>query len=298
MAVSNSIARNQQQTGTQGYGRNYGAPAPQGRQQQYDQRPTPQQAQPTMQQAQPAVHPSDKPTIYKVGDEEIRLSPNIVRKYLVSGDAEVSDQEVAMFIGLCRYQRLNPFIKEAYLIKYSAKYPATIVTGKDAFMKRAYNNPKYRGQEAGVLIINGQGQLEQRTGSMVIPGEQLVGGWARVYVDGYTVPIEATVSFNEYNQDNQQWRKQPATMIRKVALVQALRDAFPVDLGGMYTSDEMGTDDLDETTIAPRDKTRQEPPTRPQEPEIVEAEVIPQDRPAKPQAPTRAEEDAGIEDVF
>ena len=37
-----------------------------------------------------------------------------------------------------------------------------------------------------------------------------------------------------------QWAKMPGTMIRKVAMVHALREAFPEDFGGMYDSSEMG----------------------------------------------------------
>ena len=89
-------------------------------------------------------------------------------------------------------------------------------------------------------------------------GEHLVGGWAKVFVKGYEVPIEAVVSFDEYvgtTKDgtiNSQWSKKPATMIRKVALVQALREAFPEDLGGLYASEEVGVD-FDETAMAPVD---------------------------------------------
>jgi hypothetical protein len=43
----------------------------------------------------------------------------------------------------------------------------------------------------------------------------------------------------EYNTGKSSWAKIPATMIRKVALVQALREAFPSDLGGCYDSAEM-----------------------------------------------------------
>jgi hypothetical protein len=54
------------------------------------------------------------------------------------------------------------------------------------------------------------------------------------------------VSFEEYagrKKDgtmNGQWSKKPATMIRKVALVQALREAFPKAFGGLYTAEEQG----------------------------------------------------------
>ena len=51
---------------------------------------------------------------------------------------------------------------------------------------------------------------------------------------------------------NEQWTKRPATMIRKVALMQALREAFPDDLAGMYDSSEMGVD-INEIAMAPVD---------------------------------------------
>ena len=114
--------------------------------------------------------------------DNVKLSPSIVRNFLTNGNGNVSDQEVAYFINLCKYQRLNPLIKEAYLIKYGNQ-PATIVTGKDAILKRAMRNPAYAGQQAGVVIYNSEtGELENRMGSLVMKGEQLVGGWAKVYV--------------------------------------------------------------------------------------------------------------------
>lgn len=188
--------------------------------------------------------------------EEIKLSPNIIKQFLVNGSGNVTDQEVVMFLNLCRYQKLNPFLKEAYLIKYSSKSPATIVTGKDAFTKRAQRNERFEGLEAGVIVHKGE-NLEYRTGTLVLPSEKLVGGWAKVHVKGYVVPIESTASFEEYagykevwvngektgrRELNSQWSSKPATMIRKVALVQALREAFPEDLQGLYGEEEMGVE--------------------------------------------------------
>jgi len=62
--------------------------------------------------------------------EEVTLSPDVVKRYLVSGDpSKVSDQEVMMFLKLCQYQRLNPFLNEAYLVKFGNE-PAQIIVGK------------------------------------------------------------------------------------------------------------------------------------------------------------------------
>lgn len=199
---------------------------------------------------------TDKVIEYKCGEEIVKLSPSIIRNYLVNGNGNVTDQEVAMFLNLCRFQHLNPFLKEAYLIKFGNQ-PATIVTGKEAITKRAMRNSKYAGQQAGIVIFHSEsGELEYRNGSLLMKDEQLVGGWAKVYVKGYDVPIEAVVSFDEYvgrkgdGSINGQWEKKPATMIRKVALVQALREAFPEDLGGMYASEEVGVE-INEAAMAP-----------------------------------------------
>ena len=64
---------------------------------------------------------------YEANGELVKISPNMIRKYLVNGGGNVSDGEVMMFMSLCKYQHLNPFLKEAYLIKYGNNDPATIV---------------------------------------------------------------------------------------------------------------------------------------------------------------------------
>ena len=183
---------------------------------------------------------------YLANGEEVKLSASLVKKYLVSGDATaVTDQEVMMFLTLCKYQHLNPFLREAYLIKYGSS-PATIVTGKDTFTKRAAKNPNYKGKEAGIIVVNTQGEIEQREGTFFLPAEKIVGGWAKIYVKDRE-PEMYTVSFEEYagrKKDgslNSQWLAKPATMIRKVAVVQGLRECFPEDFEGLYSPEEMST---------------------------------------------------------
>ena len=210
----------------------------------------------------------DKAVSYEVNGATVRLSPSIVRNYLTNGDGRVTDQEVAMFINLCRYQGLNPLIKDAYLIKYGNQ-AATIVTSKDAIMKRAMRNEKYAGHQAGVIVQTQSGTLDYRTGAFTLPGEVLVGGWARTYVKGFDVPIEVAVSFEEYagrKKDgslNSMWASKPGVMIRKVALTASLREAFPEQLQGMYASEEFG--EVDDTTPV-------EIPDQPRQPEVVAQE--------------------------
>jgi len=181
---------------------------------------------------------------YESNGEKVKLSPTTIRQYLVSGNGQVTDQEVVMFMSLCKYQKLNPFLKEAYLIKFGNS-PATIVTGKDVFTKRAKRNPNYAGKQAGIIVEYEDGSIEEREGSMVLSNEKIVGGWAKIYIKGYEKPEYASVSFDEYAGKkadgtlNSQWKSKPATMIRKVAVVQALREAFPEDFGGLYSEEEL-----------------------------------------------------------
>lgn len=189
--------------------------------------------------------------------QDITVTEQDVRDLMAAnGNAmdKVTSQEVKMFMRLCQSQRLNPFTRDAYIVKYGDK-PATVIAGKDAFVKRATRNSKYQGHKAGITVIGQDGKLHKRAGSMLLQSEQLVGGWCEVYVDGYAVPIFEEVSFSEYNAPDKYgkngWANMPATMIRKVALCHALREAFPEDLGGLYGAEEM--DQARNTTQEPHE---------------------------------------------
>ena len=192
---------------------------------------------------------------YKIDGGQV-LTADTVRNYLTSGNGKVSDQEVIMFIELCKAQKLNPFVRDAYLVKMGDKYPAQIIVGKDVFIKRASENPNFNGMKAGIVILDKSGQIQEREGALKLPGEELVGGWCEVYLKDKDYPTKALVSFEEYAQKkndgtlNSMWSSKGATMIRKVAQSQALREAFPNELRGLYQQEEMGrTEKLPEKEV-------------------------------------------------
>lgn len=208
------------------------------------------QARPTSKAVTQRANANSMATVFRAGGMEVKLTPDIVRNYLVSGDPKsVTFQELAMFINLCKFQGLNPWLREAYIIKYGSANPATLVVGKEAFLKRAERHPQYDGFKGGVIVVSGD-SIQYREGMFTVSGEEVVGGWAEVYRKDRSVPFRAEASIAEYagrKKDgslNGQWSSKPATMIRKVALVQALREAFPEDLGGMYIAEEQGQDAL------------------------------------------------------
>ncbi|MEW9079840.1 phage recombination protein Bet [Terrisporobacter glycolicus] len=179
------------------------------------------------------------------------LTADTVKNYLTSGNGAVTEQETLMFIELCKAQKLNPFIREAYLIKFGNS-PANIVVGKDVFVKRAYRNPNFEGMKAGIVTVDKEGNTHEREGSLKLPGETLIGGWCEVYTSDKKFPIKSVVSLEEYSKSQSTWKTMPMVMIRKCAMVTALREAFPEDLQGLYDASEMGVDTkLPEKEIVP-----------------------------------------------
>ena len=185
---------------------------------------------------------------YEIDGQEIKLTPSIVQEYIVGTTAKITMPEFKLFTELCKVRKLNPFLREAYLIKYSEKQPASIVVGKDAILKRAVLNEQYDGMKSGIIVTNENMEVIERKGTFKLSGETLVGGWAEVFRKDWKNSIYCSVALEEVIQKksdgtpNANWTKQPATMIEKVAKVRALREAFVEDLAGMYEAEEMNVD--------------------------------------------------------
>lgn len=178
---------------------------------------------------------NNKEITFIANDEEVKLSGSIVRNYLVRGNKKVTDQEVIMFINLCKFQKLNPFLNEAYLVKYGGD--AQIITSKEAFMKRANRNTNFDGLKAG-LILEREKEIVEVEGSFSLATDKLLGAWCDVYLKDKKYPMTTKINLEEFNKGQASWTKMPKTMIRKTAMVQALREAFPEDLGALYTEEE------------------------------------------------------------
>ena len=187
--------------------------------------------------------------VYEVDGQEVKLTPSIVQNYIVGDSGTITMPEFKFFTELCKARKLNPFLKEAYCIKFGNQ-PAQIVVGKDAVLKRAILNPEYNGMESGVIVEKIEtGDIIERKGTFYLKAkENLVGGWAKVYRKNWEYPTYCSVSFDEVAQTkkdgtlNSNWAGKGATMVEKVAKVRALRETFIEDLGGMYEAEEMGVD--------------------------------------------------------
>lgn len=172
------------------------------------------------------------------------LSAETVKNYICP---DATQQEILYFLELCKAQNLNPFIRDAYLVKYGQQ-PAQIIVGKDVFIKKAHASGICRYIKAGIVVVDKDRNIIEREGTIMLDDEKLVGGWCEVLRSDREFPIHHTVNFKEYVQKkkdgtiNSMWSNKPCTMIRKVAQSQCLREAFPEELRGLYQQEEMGID--------------------------------------------------------
>lgn len=216
------------------------------------------------------------------------LNAKIVKQYL-DPSGKASDEELAYFIATCKERNLNPFTKEVYFIKYGTN-PAQVVVSKDAFMKRAEQNPNFDGFEAGIVVETPEGEIKQITGTIHSKHDELLGGWAKVYRKDRSYPIEVDADFKAYNTGKSMWAKMPALMIRKVALVSAMREAFSENVGGLYTADEM--EQAQPIDVTPKE-TRDEVMKRKQ----AQIEQMKQEQPKKEVEPVASAEYTAVEEI-
>ncbi len=183
---------------------------------------------------------SDPVEIEAMDGQRMTVTFDDVRNFICK---EATIAECRIFLETCKQYHLNPFTKEAYLIHYDNKNgdtASTIVLGKTCYMKMAEAHPQYDGFEAGVIVFVPEvGELIHREGSIIYKGEELVGGWAKTYRKDRSRPFYEEVNFSEYDTKKSLWVTKPATMIRKVALVHTLREAFPATFGGLIDESEV-----------------------------------------------------------
>lgn len=134
-------------------------------------------------------------------------------------------QEFQMFLEFCKSTGLNPFKKEIWFIKTSQG--VQMMTGIAGFLRIANSHPQFDGMEVSIQEQDGK----------------LISATATVYRKDRKYPSMATVYFSEYfkasKYGNGLWEKMPRMMLQKVAKSVALREAFPQELNGIYTVEEM-----------------------------------------------------------
>lgn len=179
--------------------------------------------------------------------QEITLNPVIMARWILGNSDNVPEAEYAKVIMTCAARGLNPLAGDVAIQPHWNKRrqcnELSVVMTKDYFQRRASMHPSYDGKEAGIIVLTRDGRPIRREGCGIYYdlGEKLLAGWCKVYVKGRKPEYkEATLS--EYDTGMSLWNTKKATMICKVAISQALRDAFPNEFQGIFEAEEMGLD--------------------------------------------------------
>lgn len=142
--------------------------------------------------------------------------------------------DVAVFFHQAKRTGLDPFNREIYMITRKGK--PTIQTGIDGFYKIANRAARANGGTWGIpetLWCGDDGQWRDVWLSKKAPAAAKV----TVERDGSKFTVVAVT--DEYKAQGTLWDKMPARMVAKCAEALAIRKAFPGDLSGLYTSEEM-----------------------------------------------------------
>lgn len=159
-----------------------------------------------------------------------------------------TDDELTLFLMVCQRTQLDPFMRQIYSISRrvwdepskSWIEKRSIQTSIDGFRLVADRTRKYRGQT----------EMEwcDKSGLWTpfwIKEEMPIAARVGALRAGFDKPMWGVARFESYVQRTKEgitamWRKMPEVLIGKCAEALALRKAFPMELSGIYTDDEMG----------------------------------------------------------
>jgi phage recombination protein Bet len=178
--------------------------------------------------------------------DEIAISPAMVRRYLVQGRSDlVTDQEIIFFMHMCKARRLNPFLRECWLIKYSPNDPAQIVESIHHKRAQARRHPDCRGWKVGIIYQDKNGEICESRHPFLSDGARLMAGFFEAPIQGWDdvfrheVSLQSVIKRKKDGSLTQFWSepKQPQ-MLMKVAESQGMSIVFPGGAGATMIPEE------------------------------------------------------------
>ena len=156
-------------------------------------------------------------------NEQIELIKNTVCK-------GASDGELKLFLYACVRTGLDPFMKQIYSVPRGGQ--RTIQTSIDGYRLIAERTGHYAPGRESTYTYDANGRLFSATSYV-----------KKQTNDGVWHEIGASALMSEFDGGANLWKKMPHVMLSKCAESQALRRAFPADMSGLYTEEEMTTSD-------------------------------------------------------
>ena len=164
-----------------------------------------------------------------------------------------TNNELKLFLYQCSRTGLDPLSRQIHFIKRGGR--ATIQAGIDGLRAIAERTGKYAGNDD--YIYNDTKTMFEMGGELPTTATATV----HKIVDGVRVEFAATALWDAYcpqGKESFMWNKMPYLMLGKCAEALALRKAFPNDLSGIYSTDEMHQADATPIKNGGDDKQDQE----------------------------------------
>ncbi|QAB18706.1 phage recombination protein Bet [Leucobacter muris] len=175
---------------------------------------------------------------------------------------------VEAFLSHCQRTQLDPIARQIYCIERGGKWTTQISI--DGARLVAERSREYRGQTPTQWTADGREWLD-----VWLDKEPPRAARVGIHREGFVEPLYAVATFDAYNAGSPIWKKMPALMLGKCAEMLALRKAFPQDLSGLYSAEEMDQADAPKQGApqAPRPAPKSVQPA-PVDEEPIEAEIV------------------------
>jgi len=197
-------------------------------------------------------------TTLAITNEQTYWSPQQLSALKSLGLAQADAGDLAFFFHQAQRTGLDPFARQIYMINRGGRWG--IQTSIDGFRIIAQRSGQYAGQTAPYWCGD-DGVWKDVWLANTPPVAAKIG----VYRSNFAEATWAIARWDSYAVlNNPIWKKMPDVMLAKCAESLALRKAFPNDLSGIYTDEEMSqVDNVVEEKIKPKKVDLQLAPKEP-----------------------------------
>ena len=179
---------------------------------------------------------------------------------------ELTDEEKEQFIQVAIAYQLDPFRREIHVVPYGqGEYrKLSLIVGYEVYLKRAENTGRLNG-----WTVWTEGSGDEMKAVVEIHRKD----WATPF--RHEVPWLEAAQYNREGKLTAFWRRMPKFQLKKVAISQGFRLAFPDDLGGLpYDASELPPEmsaerDVTPEASGPDPEPPQPQPTKPAQPLVI-----------------------------